>query len=69
MFISVVFLVLCGIALEDVNLVKAFVDNKCKDKTLFVTEGLCAVEKHNFKNVIKKNAQKQGKITNYYFLG
>lgn len=58
MFISVVFLVLCGIALEDVNLVKAFVDNKCKDKTLFVTEGLCAVEKH-----IKKNFE----VTHFYY--
>ncbi len=58
MFISVVFLVLCGIALEDVNLVKAFVDNKCKDKTLFVTEGLCAVEKH-----IQKNFE----VTHFYY--
>ncbi len=58
MFISVVFLVLCGIALEDVNLVKAFVDNKCKGKTLFVTEGLCAVEKH-----IQKNFE----VTHFYY--
>ena len=59
MFISVVFLVLCGIALEDVNLVKAFVDNKCKEKTLFVTEGLCAVEKH-----IQKNFE----VTHFYYI-
>lgn len=58
MFISVVFLVLCGIALEDVNLVKAFVDNKCKDKTLFVTEGLWAVEK-----LIQKNFE----VTHFYY--
>ena len=58
MFISVVLLVLCGIASEDVNLVKSLVDNKCKDKTLFVTEGLCAVEKH-----IQKNFE----VTHFYY--
>ena len=58
MFINVVLLVLCGIALEDVNLVKSLVDNKCKDKTLFVTEGLWAVEK-----LIQKNFD----VTHFYY--
>ena len=50
--------VLCGIASEDVNLVKSLVDNKCKDKTLFVTEGLWAVEK-----LIQKNFE----VTHFYY--
>ena len=50
--------VLCGIASEDVNLVKSLVDNKCKDKTLFVTEGLWAVEK-----LIQKNFD----VTHFYY--
>lgn len=50
--------VLCGIASEDVSLVKSLVDNKCKDKTLFVTEGLWAVEK-----LIQKNFE----VTHFYY--
>lgn len=34
-----------GISSEEVSFAKALVENKCKDKTLFVCEGLWAVEK------------------------
>lgn len=34
-----------GISSDEVSLVKSLVDNKCKDKTLFVCEGLWATEK------------------------
>ena len=34
-----------GISSEEVSFVKSLVENKCKDKTLFVCEGLWAVEK------------------------
>ena len=37
--------IICGISSDDVNLVKSLVDNKCKDKVLFVCEGLWAAEK------------------------
>lgn len=37
--------VICGISSEDVSFVKSLVNNKCEDKTLFVCEGLWAVEK------------------------
>ena len=37
--------VVCGISSDDVNFVKSLVDNKCKDKDVFVCEGLWAVEK------------------------
>lgn len=39
-----------GISSEEVSLVKSLVENKCKDKTLFVCEGLWAVDK-----LIEKN--------------
>ncbi len=34
-----------GISSDEVALAKSLVDNKCKDKSLFITEGLWAVEK------------------------
>lgn len=34
-----------GISSDEVALAKSLVDNKCKDKNLFITEGLWAVEK------------------------
>ncbi len=37
--------VVVGISSEEVSLVKSLVENKCKDKTLFVCEGLWAVDK------------------------
>ena len=37
--------VVCGISSDDVNFVKSLVDNKCKDKDIFVCEGLWAAEK------------------------
>ena len=37
--------IICGISSDDVNLVKSLVDNKCKDKDIFVCEGLWANEK------------------------
>jgi len=36
---------ICGISSEQVALAKSLVDNKCSDKTLFICEGLWAVEK------------------------
>ncbi len=36
---------ICGIASEEVALAKSLVENKCKNKTLFVCEGLWAVDK------------------------
>ena len=35
----------CGISSDEVALAKSLVENKCKDKTIFVCEGLWAVEK------------------------
>lgn len=37
--------IVAGISSEEVSFVKSLVENKCKDKTLFVCEGLWAVEK------------------------
>jgi len=37
--------IVCGISSHDVNFVKSLVDNKCKDKDIFVCEGLWAVDK------------------------
>ena len=36
---------ICGISSDEVSFAKSLVENKCKDKTLFVCEGLWAVEK------------------------
>lgn len=36
---------ICGISSEEVAFAKSMVENKCKDKTLFVCEGLWAVDK------------------------
>ena len=41
---------ICGISSPEVAFAKSLVENKCKDKTLFVCEGLWAVEK-----LIEKN--------------
>ena len=41
---------ICGISSDDVNFAKSLVDNKCKDKDIFVCEGLWAVDK-----LIEKN--------------
>ena len=35
----------CGISSEEISFAKQLVDNKCKDKSLFVCEGLWAVDK------------------------
>ena len=37
--------VVAGISSDDVNFVKSLVDNKCKDKDIFVCEGLWAIDK------------------------
>lgn len=37
--------VVCGISSDEVALAKSLVENKCKDKSLFVCEGLWAVDK------------------------
>lgn len=44
----------CGIASDEVALAKSLVENKCKDKTLFVCEGLWAADK-----LIQKNFEVQ----------
>lgn len=36
---------ICGISSDEVSFAKSLVENRCKDKTLFVCEGLWAVEK------------------------
>ena len=36
---------ICGISSDEVSFAKSLVENKCKEKTLFVCEGLWAVEK------------------------
>ena len=36
---------ICGISSDEVAFAKSMVENKCKDKTLFVCEGLWAVDK------------------------
>ena len=36
---------ICGISSDEVSFAKSLVENKCKDKSLFVCEGLWAVEK------------------------
>lgn len=48
----------CGIASSEVSLAKDLVSNKCKDSTLFVCEGLWAVEKLIGKNI---------KVTHFLF--
>ena len=42
---------ICGISSDEVAFAKSLVENKCKDKTLFVCEGLWAVEKLIEKNI------------------
>lgn len=49
-----------GISSEEVNFVKTLVDNKCKDKSLFVCEGLWAVDK-----LIERNFE----VLAFYFNG
>lgn len=49
---------LCGISSDEVSLAKSLVENKCKDKSLFVTEGLWAVEK-----LIEKNFE----VTHFFY--
>jgi len=49
---------ICGISSDEVSFAKSLVDNKCKDKTLFVCEGLWAVEK-----LIEKNIT----VTHFFF--
>lgn len=41
----------CGISSDEVALAKSLVENKCKDKSIFVCEGLWAVEKLIEKNI------------------
>lgn len=48
----------CGISSDEVSLAKDLVLNKCKDESLFICEGLWAVEK-----LIKKNI----KVTHFLF--
>lgn len=49
---------LCGISSDEVNFAKTMVENKCKDKSLFVTEGLWAVDK-----LIEKNFE----VTHFFY--
>jgi len=49
---------ICGISSPEVAFAKSLVENKCKDKTLFVCEGLWAVEK-----LIEKNI----KVTQFFY--
>ncbi len=49
---------ICGIASEEVSFAKDMVLNKCKDKNLFICEGLWATDK-----LIEKNI----KITHFFF--
>ena len=49
---------ICGISSEEVALAKSLVDNKCKNKNLFICEGLWATEK-----LIEKNM----KVTHFFF--
>ena len=48
----------CGISSDEVSLAKSLVENKCKDKSIFVCEGLWAVEK-----LIEKNI----KVTHFFY--
>lgn len=50
--------VICGISSDEVALAKSLVDNKCKNKTLFVCEGLWAVE---------KLIQKEIKVSHFFY--
>ena len=49
---------ICGISSDEVAFAKSLVDNKCKDKSLFVCEGLWAVE---------KLIEKKIKVTHFFF--
>lgn len=49
---------ICGISSDEVALAKSLVDNKCKNKTLFICEGLWAVE---------KLIQKEIKISHFFY--
>ena len=49
---------ICGISSDEVALAKSLVINKCKDKSLFVCEGLWAVDK-----LIEKNFE----VTHFFF--
>ena len=49
---------ICGISSDEVSFAKSLVDNKCKDKSLFVCEGLWAADK-----LIEKNI----KVTHFFF--
>ena len=49
---------ICGISSDEVSFAKSLVDNKCKDKSLFVCEGLWAVDK-----LIEKGL----KVTHFFF--
>ena len=49
---------ICGISSDEVSLAKSLVDNKCKNKNLFICEGLWATEK-----LIEKNI----KVTHFFF--
>ncbi len=51
---------IAGISSEEVALAKSLVENKCKDRRLFVCEGLWAVEK-----LIEKNI----KVTHFFYNG
>jgi len=49
---------ICGISSDEINYAKSLVNNKCKDNSVFICEGLWAVEK-----LIEKNI----KVTHFYF--
>lgn len=49
---------ICGISSDEVTLAKSLVDNKCKNKDLFVCEGLWAADK-----LIEKNIE----ITHFFY--
>ncbi len=49
---------LCGISSEEVSLAKELVNNKCKNKNLFIVEGLWATEKLISQNI---------KVTHFFY--
>lgn len=51
---------IAGISSDEVSLAKSLVENKCKDKKLFICEGLWAVDK-----LIEKNI----KVTHFFYNG
>ena len=49
---------ICGISSDEINFAKSLVNNKCKEKDLFICEGLWAVEKLIERNIV---------VTHFFF--